>query len=106
MSIWSSINFLPVICSPTVLLFFSREATTETYGPRVSFSYYLPLRSILFAFYFQIINPKNPKYFAALFLFVIYLSNLLQLSPAHSPISDVVTRKGLKTPLNPFKQLE
>ena len=27
------------------LLFFSREATSETYGPRVSFSYYLPLQS-------------------------------------------------------------
>ena len=25
------------------LLFFSREATSETYGPRVSFSYYFPL---------------------------------------------------------------
>ena len=31
-----------------------REATSETYGPRVSYTYYLPLRSILFAFYFQI----------------------------------------------------
>ena len=27
------------------MLFFSREATCETYGPRVSFSYYLPLQS-------------------------------------------------------------
>ena len=36
------------------LLFFSREATSEIYDPRVSFSYYFPLRSILFNFYFQI----------------------------------------------------
>ena len=32
-------------------------------------------------------------------LFAIYLSNLLQLSPVHLPISGAVTRKGLTTPL-------
>ena len=49
------------------LLFFSREATSETYGPRVSFSYYLPLRSILFAFIFRSIKLKIQKYLAALY---------------------------------------
>ena len=58
------------------------------------------LRSLfLFAFIFRSINPKIQKYFGALFLFVIYLFNLLQLSPVHAPISGAVTRKGLTTPL-------
>ena len=29
------INYLAVICSPTVIYAISREATSETYGPRV-----------------------------------------------------------------------
>ena len=36
-----SINCLAVICSPTVIYDILREATSETYGPRVSFAYYL-----------------------------------------------------------------
>ena len=32
----SSINCSTVICSPTVLFAILREATSETYGPRVS----------------------------------------------------------------------
>ena len=36
----SSINCLAVICSPTVLFAILREATSETYGPRVSFPLY------------------------------------------------------------------
>ena len=35
-----SINFLTVICSPIVIRAISREATSETYGPRVSFPLY------------------------------------------------------------------
>ena len=44
----SSINCLAVICSPTVILAIMREATSETYGPRVS--------SLLYciAFYYRI----------------------------------------------------
>ena len=51
--IWSSINFPKVICSPTALLFFTREAASEIYGPRVSSLSYLPSRSIIICFYFQ-----------------------------------------------------
>ena len=36
----SSINCLAVIYSPTVLFAILREATSETYGPRVSLSSY------------------------------------------------------------------
>ena len=39
-----SINCLTVICSPTVILMLLREATSETYGPRVYLlSYLLPI---------------------------------------------------------------
>src|SRR3989337_2752485 len=85
------------------LLFFSREATSETYGPRVSSSIYLPLRSILFAFIFRYIFPKTQKYLAALYfnllLFEIDLSNLSYFYHVRLPISGAVTRKGLTTPL-------
>ena len=36
-----SINWSAVICSPIVLFAILREATSETYGARVSFPYYL-----------------------------------------------------------------
>ena len=35
-----SMNCLAVICSPTVIFAILREATSETYGPRVSFPLY------------------------------------------------------------------
>ena len=41
-----SINCWTVICSPTVIHAISREATSETYGPRVSF----PLNCISFPY--------------------------------------------------------
>ena len=46
-----SINCLPVICSPTVIHAILREATSETYGPRVSLLLYymsFPLYRISF----------------------------------------------------------
>ena len=39
-----SINFSAVICSPAIIHAISREATSETYGPRVYLlSYLLPI---------------------------------------------------------------
>ena len=35
-----SINHSVVICSPTIIFAILREATSETYAPRVSFPYY------------------------------------------------------------------
>ena len=46
-----SINCSAVICSPTVIHAILREATSETYGPRISFLLYyisFPLYHILF----------------------------------------------------------
>ena len=49
------------------LLSFSREATSETYGPRVFFLIYLLAIYFSFAFLFRSIKPKIQKYFAALY---------------------------------------
>ena len=62
--------------SPTVLFSFKREASSETYGPRVYFSSYI-FRSI------------NQKYLAAIFYTYLYQISPLQL-----------TMKGLTTPLS------
>src|SRR3990170_1558793 len=72
-----SINCSTVICSPTVLFSFTREASTETYGPRVYFPSYI----------FRSINQKTQKYLAAIsfFYFVLCFSNLLYLS-----LSDII----------------
>ena len=84
------------------LLFFPREATSETYGPWVS-SHHICLCDLFFlAFIFRSIFPKTQKYLAALYfsflLFKIYLSIYYKF-PGHVPISGAVTRKGLRTPL-------
>ena len=81
------------------LLFFSSEATSETYGPRVFFLIYLPLRSIFLAFIFRSIKPKIQKYFVALyFICDLFIQSITTFSH-HTPISGTVTRKGLTTPL-------
>src|SRR3989337_2671192 len=53
-----SINCLTVICLPTGLFAFMREASSETYGPRVYFPTYI----------FRSINQKYQKYLAAIYL--------------------------------------
>ena len=70
-----SINCSTVICSPTVIHAISREATSETYGPRVYFtSYKFPIynSSLLFILfcnlYFPIYTTKIPKIFTLLSL--------------------------------------
>ena len=63
-----SINCSAVICSPTVEFAILREATSETYGPRVYFpllfSYQLAISlAVYFAiFTFQSIQQKYQKY--------------------------------------------
>ena len=72
-----SINFSAVICSPTVILSISREASSETYGPRVYFpSYKFPIYYFAI-FYFPIYKPKIPKIFTLSFVqFHLSLSDL------------------------------
>ena len=81
------------------LLFFSREATSETYDPRVSFSYICLCNILFLCIYFQIyFKPKIQKYFAALYFICDLFIQSITIS-RHAPISGTVTRKGLTTPL-------
>ena len=90
-----SINFLAVICSPTVIHAILREATSETYGPRVSFLLYcisfihIASRLLFCNLYFQSIQQKYQKYLS----YYLYQISLLQ-----------VVVKGLTTPLSCWLQ--
>src|SRR3954462_12683815 len=60
-----SINCSAVICSPTVIYAIWREATSETYGPRVYFTSYKFLiynSSLLFILQSLFCNLYNQKY--------------------------------------------
>ena len=79
-------NWSAIICSPTVLIPILREASSETYAPRVYFpSYKFPIYYFAI-FYFPIYKPKIPKIFTLSFIY-LYQISLLQ-----------VTVKGLTTP--------
>ena len=95
-----SINCSAVICSPTIIFSILREASSETYGPRVYFpSYKFPIYNISFQstifaiFYFPIYKPKTPKIFTLPFIY-LYQISLFQ-----------VTVKGLTTPLSRWVQV-
>ena len=95
-----SINCPTVICLPFVILMLSREASSETYGPRVYFLSYKFLiynfsfrSTILAIFYFPNYKPKIPKIFTSSFIY-LYQISLLQ-----------VTVKGLTTPLSRWVQV-
>ena len=81
------------------LLSFSREATSETYDPRVFFLIYLPCDLFYLHFLFRSTKTKIQKYFAALyFICVLFIQSLTTFSGQHA-ISGAVPRKGLTTPL-------
>ena len=64
-----SINCSAIICSPTVIHAILREATSETYGPRVSFPLYLFKSRLLFCNHcIPIYTTKIPKIFTLLSL--------------------------------------
>ena len=69
-----SINCSAVICSPTVIHAILREATSETYGPRVSFLLYyisfiyIASRLLFCNLYIPIYTTKIPKIFILLSL--------------------------------------
>ena len=88
-----SINCSAVICSPIVLFSILREASCETYGPRVYFpSYKFPIYYFEI-FYFPIYKPKNTKNITLPFIY-LYQISLLQ-----------VTVKGVTTPLSHWVQV-
>src|SRR3990170_2430350 len=84
-----SINCSALICSPTIIFSILREASSETYGPRVYFpSYYFPIYYFAI-FYFQIYKPKTQKYLLYLLFSFTYLYQMSLLQ---------ITVKGLTIP--------
>ena len=96
--IWSSNNCPTVICLPAVC-YFSREATSEIYDPRVYYLSYF-LSNLLFAtFIFRSIIPKTQKYLAALFICIFY-SCFVEIYLSKLPQNYLsFTVEGLTTPL-------
>ena len=66
----SSINCLTVICPSTVIFAILREATSETYGPWVSFPSYKFLIYYFAIFYFPIYKLEIPKIFTLPFIYL------------------------------------
>ena len=83
------------------LLFFSREATSETYGPRVFFLIYLLAIYFSFTLLLRSIKPKIQKYFAALYFICDLLFQSITILFRQVAVSGAVTQKGLITPLTP-----
>ena len=83
------------------LLFILREANSETYGPRVLFLIYLPLRSTFSLLLFlDLLNQKIQKYFAALyFICDIFIKSITTLS---CPLANFWRHypKGIDNPFN------
>ena len=71
-----SINCSTVICSPTVDYAILREATSETYGPRVYLpSYYFPINLLFLPLFTLHLYHKNTKN-----IILSYLSDLTLVS--------------------------
>ena len=93
-------NCPTVICLPTVCYFFSREATSEIYGPRVFFLIYFLAIYFSFAFLFRSIKPKIQKYFAALyFIWDLFISIYYNFLPSTHRFWRRYT-KGIDNPSN------
>ena len=85
---------------------FKREASSETYGPRVYFPsyqfliFYFPSYQFLIyyfaSFIFRSINQKTKKYLTEFYLFLLCFSNLLYLSL--SDLTFASDREGIDNP--------
>ena len=82
------------------LLFFSREATSETYGPRVSFHHICLCGLFSFAFTFRSIKPKIKKYLAAIYLFRDLFILSTTFTSRYLPILRRRTPEGIDNPFN------
>ena len=89
-----SINCSAVICSPTIIYAIMREATSETYGPRVYFtSYKFPIYNSSLLFILQSLL-SNIYHKSTKNIYYLYQISLLQ-----------VAVKGLTTPLSRWLQV-
>ena len=86
------------------LLFFSREATSETYGPRVLFLIYLPLRSTLSLLLFSdLLNQKSKNTLLQFILSRVPPRSIYQIITTFSrPFANFWRRypKGIDNPFN------
>ena len=65
------------------LLFFSREATSETYGPQVFFLIYLPLQSTFyFLLFLDLLNQKPKNTLLQFILFGVWSINIYNFLPS------------------------
>ena len=91
-----SINRSTVICSPIVIHDILRKATSETYGPRVSFLLYcisfiyIASHLLICNLYFPIYTTKIPKIFTLLSL--LYLTFASDRQGIENPFIALVTR--------------
>ena len=81
------------------LLIFSREATSGTYGPGVSFHHICLCNLFSFAFILRSIKPKIQKYLAAIYLFRDLFILSTTFTSRYLPILRHRMRKGITTPL-------
>ena len=89
-----------------VLFSLKREASSETYGPRVYFPSYLFLIYCFAFFIFRSIKPKTQKYIAEIYLPLPYFALLFMFYTYLDHISSLqVTVKGLTTPLSRWVQV-
>ena len=99
MIIWSSINCRTVIVFPPFAIFL-REATSETYGPQVSFHQFCLYDLFSFAFIFRSIKPKIQKYLSALYLFCdLFILSITTLSRLLTNLRHRYP-KGIDNPFN------
>ena len=87
------------------LLFFSREASSETYGPRVFLLIYLPLRSTFLLHLFSDLLMQKPKntllqFFFSYFIWRSIYQSTTNLSHVCLPILRRRTSKGIDNPFN------
>ena len=91
-----SMNCLVVICLPTIIHAILREATSETYGPGVSFLLYcisfnyIASRLLFCNLYFPIYTTKIPKIFTLLSL--LDLTFVSDPEGIHNPFITLVSR--------------
>ena len=87
------------------LLFFSREATSETYRPRVFFLIYLVAIYFSFAFLFRSIKPKKYKNTLLQFILIYFIRHSIyqyttNLPHVRLPILRRRTPEGIDNPFN------
>jgi hypothetical protein len=104
MSIWSSINYPTVICSPTVCYFSREKPLVKPTAPGCLSHIFAFAIYFFLAFIFRSIKPKIQKYLAAIYFYLFYLafdlSIYYNLSHVRCPILRRRYPEGIDNPFN------